>query len=187
MESCEKHKRITAEEFLNSYQYALAVYEYLLAEEEMLRSRAENIKSVSSIPAGWTGRYVTETIQGKKQKSGNGKKKTVLAKEMVPLPGRSSGDDQQELALIALAEHSTKLEQSKQKVIKTKADIDIVVSTALPLEDALIIKRRYILGQSITDIAAAMYCSTSTVSRRLRLAIEYLDTSLFSLAMNENG
>lgn len=187
MESCDNHKRKTAEEFLCSYRDALAVYEYLLAEEEMLRARAENIKSGSLIPAGWTGRYVTETIQGKKPTGGNDKKKTVQAKEMVPLPGRSSGDDSQEFALIALVEHSAKLEQSKQKVIKAKNDIDIVVSTALPLEDALIIKRRYILGQSINEISAAMYCSPTTIRRKLRLAIDYLDSSLFALAMTENG
>lgn len=187
MEFCDTHKRKTAEEFLCSYRDALAVYEYLLAEEEMLRARAENIKSGSLIPAGWTGRYVTETIQGKKPTGWDDKKKTIQAKEMVPLPGRSSGDDSQEFALIALVDHSEKLEQSKQKVIKAKSDIDIVVSTALPLEDALIIKRRYILGQSINEISAAMYCSSTTIRRKLKLAIDYLDSSLFSLAMTENS
>lgn len=176
MDGCNKHNKITAEAFFNSYRDALSVYEYLLDEEEMLKAKAENLKSASAIPSGWTGRYVTED------------KNSVRMKEMVPLTGRSSSaGDSHELALIDFADQSEKVERARQKAIKTKNEIETIVNAALSLEDAIMIKRRYLLGQSINEIAAAMYCSTSTVSRRLRLAIEYLDSSLFALAIDNSS
>lgn len=193
MESRSDQKRISAEQFLGRYQKALAVYEYLIAEKEFLLQRAENVRSSSNIASGWTGRYVTETIQGKeKDHTGEGyknsQKRTVQAKEMVVLPGHTAGNnDGQEFAMMALLDHDKKIDEAGKRLNQVKKDIETVVNTALPLTDALIIQRKYILGQSINEIAKAMYCSPSTISRRIKLSLEYLDESLFSLVLPKNG
>lgn len=183
----KRKKRITAEEFLSSYRDALKVYEYLQEEEAVLRARAENIKSSANIPAGWTGHYVTGSIQGKTQDGKNQNLAVVSEKEMIPLSGKTSRYGTQENVMLALIDHEKKTEEAKKNVIRIRDTIDSVLSMALPINDALMLKRRYLLFQSVNEIAEAMYCSPSTVSRRLRMSIHYLDSSFFLTAMTENG
>lgn len=159
--------QIRALDYLKQYEKALENLEYMEQRTQMLRDKANSIRSPMAFEEGWTGKYREKVYKSKK------KREKVLEKVMVPLEGTKTHDPHaKENLLCVLVNQSKETDNIRRETEEVRASIENFINATLNSKMAKVIKYRYLLFMSFKSISDSMPYSESHIYRLHDQALE---------------